>query len=330
MAKRKSIPFLAVGILCLVSAVMSLCFGAADLSLAQLWQAIYGGPRSTAGYIFWYARLPRTAACILSGAALAVSGCVIQSVLGNQLASPSIIGVNAGAGLAVNLCCAAGLLSGWIISCCSFLGAMLCVLIVVFLTGRTSASRTTVILAGVAMNSLFNALSEAVITLFPDVGMLSRDFRMGGFSSVVHTRLIPAGILILVSLMAVLTLCNELDVLSLGTETAHSLGLSVGKIRVVCLLLSALLAGASVSFAGLLGFVGLIVPHAGRKLVGNQSGVLLPFCALGGAGFVTVCDVVSRILFTPHEVSVGILISVLGGPFFLMLLLKKKGGRVHD
>ena len=96
------------------------------------------------------------------------------------------------------------------------------------------------------------------------------------------------------------------------------------------LLLAALLAGASVSFAGLLGFVGLIVPHGARKLVGGEMKALLPFCALGGAGFVTFCDVVARLLFAPHEVPVGILICVLGGPFFLLLLLKKKGGRIHD
>ena len=193
---------------------MSLRFGAADLSLAQLWHALCSGPHDTAGWIFWYARLPRTAACLLAGAALAVSGCVIQSVLGNRLASPGIIGVNAGAGLAVNLCCAVGALSGWAIALSSFGGAMLCVLLVVFLTGRAGASRTTVILSGVAMNSILNALSEAVVTLVPDVGTLSSDFRVGGFSSVVHTRLIPAGILILLSLAVAFTLCHELEVLA--------------------------------------------------------------------------------------------------------------------
>ena len=330
VTKKKAGFFLAAGIFCLVGAVASLCFGAARLSPADLWRALCGGPADTAGWIVWYARLPRTAACLLAGAAFAVSGCVIQSVLGNKLASPSILGVNAGAGLAVNLCCALGLLSGWSISVCSFLGAMLSVLLVVFLTSRTGASRTTVILAGVAMNSILNALSEAVITLFPDVSMLSSDFRVGGFSAVVSSRLLPAGILILLSLTVLFTLCNELDVLALGEETAHSLGLSVNRIRILFLILAALLAGASVSFAGLLGFVGLIVPHAARRLVGSRSGVLLPFSALAGAGFVVFCDVLARLLFDPYEIPVGILISALGGPFFLLLLLKKKGGRAHD
>ncbi|MBQ8585979.1 MAG: iron ABC transporter permease, partial [Butyricicoccus sp.] len=309
--------FFAAVVFCLVSALLSLCLGAARLSPADLWNALRSGPHDTAGWIFWYSRLPRTAACLLAGCALAVSGCVIQSVLGNKLASPSILGVNAGAGLAVNLCCAFGLLSGWSIALCSFSGAMLSVLLVVFLTTRTGASRTTVILAGVAMNSILSALSEAVITLVPDVSMLSGDFRIGGFSSVVSSRPLPAGILILLALLVLLTLSNDLDVLALGEETAHSLGLSVGKIRILFLLLAALLAGAAVSFAGLLGFVGLLVPHAARKMVGSRNSLLLPFSALAGAGFVSFCDVLARILFDPYEIPVGILISAIGGPFFL-------------
>ena len=128
-------------------------------------------------------------------------------------------------------------------------------------------------------------------------------------------------------LAVVMTLCNDLDVLTLGEDAAQSLGMPVKKMRTLFLILAAMLAGASVSFAGLLGFVGLIVPHAVRKLVGSESRYLLPLCAIGGAGFVTACDLASRMLFIPYELPVGILLSVLGGPFFLLLLLKRKGGR---
>ncbi|MBR7148013.1 MAG: iron chelate uptake ABC transporter family permease subunit, partial [Firmicutes bacterium] len=124
-------------------------------------------------------------------------------------------------------------------------------------------------------------------------------------------------------------LCNELDVLALGEETAVALGLSVKKLRTLFLILAALLAGATVSFAGLLGFVGLIVPHAVRKLVGSESRQVLPLCILGGAGFVTVCDLLARVMFAPYELPVGILMSILGGPFFLLLLIKRRGGRAH-
>ena len=321
--------FPAAILFCLAAAILSLLLGAVRLSPVQLWQALLGGPNSTAGYIFWYARLPRTAACLLSGAALAVSGAVIQAVLSNKLASPGIIGVNAGAGLAVTLCCALGFLSGWGIALSAFGGAMVSVLLVMFTAEKTGASRTTVILGGVAVNSFLNALSEALTTLLPDAGVLSGDFRVGGFSSVVPVRLWPAGILICVSLILILTLHNDLDVLALGEETARSLGMPVKKTRTLFLVLSAMLAGASVSFAGLLGFVGLIVPHALRSLVGSESRKLLPLCAIGGAGFVTACDLAARLLFIPYELPVGILMSVLGGPFFLWLLMKRKGGRTY-
>jgi len=329
MRKRKQLAFLLAAALLGGGAVLSLCLGAARLTLSQLWQAVCSGPTDTAGYIFWYSRLPRTAACILSGAALASAGCILQGVLGNRLASPGIIGVNAGAGLGVTVCCAAGVLSGWAVSLASFGAALAAALTVFLLARRAGASRSTVILSGVAMNSILGALSDALTVLVPETAMLSGDFRVGGFSSVVIPRLIPAGILILLALTAALTLCNELDLLSLGEETAQGLGLSVKQIRGLFLLLAALLSGASVSFAGLLGFAGLLVPHAARALVGSESRYLLPLCAIGGAGFVTVCDLAARTLFAPYELPVGILMAVIGGPFFLTLLLKGKGGRGH-
>ena len=330
MADRKNWLWPGAAALCLLGTVLSLCLGAVKLTPGELWQAVTGGPDSTAGYIFWYSRLPRTFACLLSGAALAVSGCILQSVLGNKLASPGIIGVNAGAGLAVTLCCACGVLSGWAVSAGAFAGAMAAVLTVVLLAKKTGASRTTVILSGVAMNSILNALRDAVTTLVPEAGLLGSDFRVGGFSAVSSARLVPAAVLIVAALAVTFTLCNELDVLALGEETARSLGLSVGKIRTLFLLLAAVLAGAAVSFAGLLGFVGLIVPHAVRRLAGSESRYLLPLCALTGAGFVTICDLISRLAFAPFELPVGILMSILGGPVFLLLLLKGKGGRSHD
>jgi len=301
----------------LLAAILSLCLGAASL----------GG--TMGDFIFWYVRLPRTAGCLLSGAALAVSGAVIQGVLHNKLASPSIIGVNAGAGLAVTVCCALGALSGWAIAGAAFLGAMAAVLAIVFVAEKAGASRTTVILGGVAVNAFLNAISEGLVTLVPEAGMLAGDFRVGGFGSLSHVRLIPAGALILAALALVFLLHNELDVLALGEETAGSLGLNVKKIRTLLLILAAMLSGSAVSFGGLLGFVGLVVPHAMRKIVGSESRLLLPMCALGGAAFVTLCDTAARVVFSPFELPVGILLSALGGPCFLLLLLKQKGGRTH-
>ena len=320
--------FVSAAAACLLAAALSLCLGAVPLTPEQLWHALTEGPKSTAGYILWYARLPRTAACLLAGAALAASGCILQRMLGSSLASPGIIGVNAGAGLGVTLCCALGGLSGWAFSLSAFGGAVLAVLTVALLTWQRGASRTTVILAGVALNSILSALRDALTTLIPETAMLTGEFRVGGFSSVVSARLIPAAILILSALAVTLLLCRQLDVLSLGEETARSLGMRVKAVRTVYLLLAAVLAGAAVSFAGLLGFVGLLVPHMARRLVGSESRACIPLSILLGAGLVTVCDLCARLLFAPHELPVGILMAVLGGPFFLVLLLRK-GGR-HD
>ena len=299
------------------------------MSIQDLLVAVtQGADAGVAGRIFWYVRLPRTLACVFAGTALAVSGAIIQSVLNNKLASPGIIGVNAGAGLAVTISCAFGTLSGWIIAGSAFVGALFAVLIVALTAQKVGASKTTVILGGVAVNSFLNAITEAIITLIPEVGMSTADFRVGGFSSVAYTRLIPAGIIIIVAVLVVLTLCNELDVMALGEDTAQGLGLSVKKMRTIFLIFAALLAGASVSFAGLLGFVGLIVPHIGRYLVGSESKKLIPFSALCGAALVTLCDLIARVAFAPYEVPVGIFMSMIGGPFFIGLLMKKRGERL--
>lgn len=307
---------------CVLAALASLFLGAAALSPGEL----LSGTGTAAGRIFWYVRLPRTAGCLLAGAALSVAGCVIQNVLANPLASPNIIGVNAGAGLAVTVCCALGCLSGWVIAGAAFGGAFLAVMLVSLAAKAVGASRTTVILAGVAVNAFLGAISDAVTNLVPDAGALSSDFRVGGFGAVVPQRLVPAGVLILVALGAVLCLSNELEVLSLGEDTAKSLGLKAERLRTVFLALAALLCGAAVSFAGLLGFVGLIVPHAVRRFAGTRCARLLPLCALWGGAFVTVCDLLSRLLFRPQELPVGILLSALGGPFFLYILSKRRGG----
>lgn len=321
--------FVLAGILCLAAAVLSVCLGAAGLTLPELWQAICSGPGAgAASRILWYVRLPRTAACLLAGAGLAVSGAMIQAVLANPLASPSIIGVNAGAGLAVSICCAAGgAAAGWAVAGMSFCGGMAAVMVVVLVARRTGASRMTVVLGGVAVSTFLNAATEAIATLFPDAALGSADFRVGGFSSVSLNRLLPAAILILAALAAAFTLCNELDVLALGEDTARGLGMRVAATRTLLLAVAALLAGATVSFAGVLGFVGLIVPHIARRFVGGESRVLLPMCALCGAGLVTLCDLAARLLFAPYELPVGILLSFIGGPFFIVLLARRGGGR---
>lgn len=283
---------------------------------------LYHSDTETALRILTYVRIPRTLSCIAAGSALAVSGAVIQGVLGNKLASPSIIGVNSGAGLAVTLCTAFGIYSGWRLSFFSFLGAFAAVLAVSAVARSFRTSSSTVILIGVALNSFFNAVSDTVITFAPEVGVMSNNFRIGEFSAVNYQKLVPALIMIFVTVAVLLSLSDRLDVISFGEETAMGLGLDVRAMRTLFLLLAALLAGCAVSLAGLLSFVGLIVPHAVRLLSGGRSARLLPLCALFGAGFVTLCDTLARTVFSPYEIPVGIFMAFLGVPFFLYLLIK--------
>ena len=325
--QNKALLLLLAALFLILSAILSLCLGAAGLSLGKLWAALLSGPDSSAAArILWYARIPRTLACILAGAGLSVSGAVIQKVLNNSLASPGIIGVNAGAGLAVAVCCALGAFAGWVVAGAAFAGALIATFLVVLTARKSHASRTTVVLAGVAVTACLNAVTETIRTMVPDAALASQDFRVGGFHAVNQARLLPAGILIVLGIAAVCTLTNELELLSLGDDAAHSLGLRVARTRNGLLTLAALLAGASVSFAGLLGFVGLIVPHIARKIIGGESDRLIPFCALAGGGFVALCDLIARIAFAPYELPTGILMSFLGGPFFIWLLLKRREG----
>ena len=311
----------------LVSSVLGILLGAAPLSLAELLGGIVGIDKDAPeAAIVWYVRFPRVATSLLCGGALAVSGAVIQTVLANRLASPSIIGVNAGAGLAVTLCCAMGITGGWRLSLFSFIGAFAAVMAVSMGAKKWGASRGTVILMGVAMNSLLGAISDAITTIVPDVSILRNDFKVGDFSGVTYSKLIPAAVVILTALFVLHTLSNELDVLALGDENAKSLGMNTSFIRTLFLILAAALAGAAVSIAGLLSFVGLLVPHAVRRFVGNEARHMIPLCALFGAGFVTLCDTLSRCLFSPYELPVGIIMAFLGAPFFMYILFKRKGG----
>ena len=325
--KRRGLLFAVLVLLTLLAALCALSFGSVTVSPADMVDFLMGKGNEAVSRIFLYSRLPRTCAAMLAGAALAVSGAVIQTVLNNPLASPGIIGVNAGAGLAVAILCAVLPAAQRFSPLAAMAGALTAVLIVLGLTEYTGASRRTLVLAGVAIANLFSAGIDAVVTFVPEALTGVTDFRIGGFSGVTMSRLTLPSVLILASLLLVLSLTPQLDILALGSDTAASLGLNVRPVRFVLLLLSAALAGAAVSFAGLLGFAGLIVPHAMRRLAGEESLPLVAASALGGAFFVTVCDLISRLLFAPFELPVGVILAFAGVPFFIWLLFRQRGGR---
>ena len=320
------------GLLCFaIAAAAGLMLGSTRLTFSEILRAFTEGFDVSAGTrIFAYVRLPRTVAALVCGAALAVSGAVIQGVLANQLASPSVIGVNAGAGVAVTLCTALDIYGGWRLSLFSFVGAFAAVMLVSLGAKKWGASRSTVILLGVAMNSLLGAVSDTIITFLPNAGVMSNDFKIGEFSAVTYQKLLPAAVVIAVTIAVLFTLSNELDVLTLGEDNARGLGMNTSVMRTLFLLLAALLAGCAVSIAGLLSFVGLIVPHAVRRIAGSKSQHLLGLCALFGAAFVCLCDTIARTAFSPYEIPVGIIMAFLGAPFFVFILIKGKGGHGSD
>ncbi len=311
----------------LVTAAMSVCLGPVMISLPEIGPVLLGRDTdSVAARIILFSRLPRTCGCLLAGAALAVSGAVIQSVLENPLAAPNVIGVNTGAGLAVAICCAAAPGIFWITPIAAFVGALAGVLLVLLIGERTGASRLTLVLAGIAVSAVFSGAVDLILAFVPEALSAYSDFRIGGFSGITMRKVAPAAAVIGAAFGAVLSLTPQMDILALGTDTARSLGLRARPVRVALLAAAAALAGAAVSMAGLLGFVGLIVPHAARRVSNGDSLPLLVYSALGGAAFVTVCDLAARTVFSPYELPVGVVLSFLGGPFFLWLILRQKGG----
>ncbi len=312
--------------LCL-AIVCGFMLGSIWITVNDLEQFLTGDITSAGARILAYVRFPRTVAAVICGAALSVSGAVIQNVLANRLASPGIIGVNAGAGLAVTVCTAWGIYGGFGLSLYSFLGAFLTVMLISLGAQKWRASRGTVILLGVAMNSLLGAFSDMIVTFLPEVGVMSNDFKIGTFSAVTYDKLLPALVVIGTVILILITLGNELDVLTLGDTQAKGLGMNTGRMRTLFLLLAALLAGCAVSIAGLLSFVGLMVPHVIRRLAGSRSTHLIGLSALYGGAFVCLSDTASRTLFLPYEIPVGMIMAFCGAPFFAVLLIKKKGDR---
>ena len=319
----------ALGALLAAALLLSVGCGSQWYTPARLWQALCAADAADPVWrILCFVRLPRTAAAVLAGAALGVAGALIQSVLNNSMASPNVIGVNAGAGLGALLAAslvpgAAALLPG-----AAFAGALAAALFIWMLAAVAGLSRTTLILAGVTVSSILTACMNTLKLLFPDAAVGSTAFLLGTLSGVTTAQLQRALPWLAAGFVLAALLAADLNVLQLGEDMAAGLGLPVARVRFAALLTAALLAGAAVSFAGLLGFVGLLAPHIARRLVGGDNRRLLPVTALASADLMLLCDVAARVLFAPFELPVGVLLSLVGGPFFLFLLLKgRKGAR---
>ena len=331
---RKAHSFTVIGILMLllvVAVFMSIGFGSTKISLSAIINAIKEGDATSTVYkTIQYVRIPRTIAAILAGAALSVAGVILQSVLNNSLAGPNIIGINSGAGLFAVLAAVLFPMNYYLKTVAAFIGAIVTTLLVYFVAKKTGASRITIVLSGVAVGSFLGAMIDTVVILRPDVVVDRASFLIGGFSAVTMEKLKFAGYLILAAFIISLIRSYDMNVLALGDETAKSLGLNVGKFRFLYLILAAVLVGSSISFTGILGFVGLIVPHVSRIFVVYDNRVLIPVSALSGGIFTLSCDLLARVIFAPYELPVGIIMSFLGGPFFIWLLTKGNRGQLYD
>lgn len=316
----------------LISLLLAIFFGSTKTSVIQAISALFSGDfESTAFRIIFYVRMPRVAAAVLAGSALAVSGVIIQAVLNNVMAAPNIIGVNSGAGLTAILLIAVMPSAIRFLPLAAFVGAMAASLCIYVISSLTGAGKITITLVGIAVSNILTAGISTVKTLFPDSIYDSNTFMVGGVSGMEYGKLSPAWWMIVCTIAAACMLSKHIDILSLGATSAQSLGINVGRMRFLMLLVASLLAGCAVSFAGLLGFVGLVVPHIARKFVGNKHGLLIPLSAIGGAALVLICDLIGRVIFAPYEIPVGIILSFVGGPFFIVLIaMRRKGGKEYD
>lgn len=315
----------------LVLVALSLLLGSTRLSPVQVVRAALAQDwEDTSLRIFLYVRLPRTLGGILCGCGLAVAGSVLQVVLNNSLAGPNIIGVNAGAGFASLVVMALFPRAMNLLPAAAFAGALACSLLIYGVARWTGASRMTLILAGVAVTSVVNAASACLRYLFPDILAAYNSFSVGTLNGVTMGKLWAALPYLAAGLAAALLLSGEMNVLALGEEMARSLGLKVERCRLLLILTAAVLAGASVSFAGLIGFVGLLVPHAARILLGSDNRMVVSGSALLGAASVLLCDLLGRVVFAPYELPVGVVLSLVGGICFVVLLFHRRGGKLHD
>lgn len=285
---------------------------------------------NTEAQIFFIARLPRTLAGALVGSTLATAGVVFQGLLRNPLATPFTLGVSAGAALGAMLVITFGPALEWIgiplSPLASFAGSLVAVTVVYLLaSGRHRGLSTDVLLlAGVTMNAFFSALI-LFVQYFADFAETFRILRwlMGDLDVSSYTPLLTALPLVVFAFAAFAWLARPLNLLSLGPDAAESRGLDVVRAQRVAFVSASLATGAAVSVGGPVGFVGIIVPHLVRLMVGSDHRIVLPASALFGAAFLVWCDALARSIMAPLELPVGVITALIGGPFFLWLLVKK-------
>ena len=277
--------------------------------------------------IVWELRLPRTLLAAVCGAGLAICGAIMQSLLRNPLADPFVLGISSGASTGAVLVVILGVGGGVItLSAGAFLGAVVAFAMVLLLAAGAGGTPDRVVLAGVAATQLFSALTSFIVTSSADAeqtrGVLF--WLLGSLSGAGWTDVITCGIVCGVGLIVCIALAPALDAFAFGEDAAASLGISVRWVRLVLLVVTALITATLVSAAGAIGFVGLVLPHAARAVVGPGHRLLLPATALIGAVFLVWVDTVARTVFSPQELPVGVVTALVGVPAFAVILYRRK------
>lgn len=327
--RRLAVTLAIFGLGTLAVLILAPLVGSTGISLARAFDPSRPFSNNADAQIFFIARLPRVLAAALVGCALATAGVIFQALLRNPLASPDTLGVSAGAALGAMIAITFDLHISTIglspVAVASFLGSMgaLAIVYALSMARRRGLSTNVLLLAGVTLSAFFAALILFVQFLadftetFRTVRWLMGDLDVAGYAPI-----LAAAPLIVLALVVFAWLPRPLNLLSLGTEAAAARGVDVAQAQRLALVSASLATGAAVALAGPIGFVGIIVPHLVRLLVGPDHRLVLPASALFGASFLVICDLVARTAFAPMQLPVGVITAMLGGPFFLWLLLR--------
>ena len=310
----------------LIGLVMSVALGSVFISPAEILNAIFGESERVPRQIVWNLRVPRALVGGLVGMNLALSGVLLQGIMRNPLAAPTIVGVTAGAGLAATIVLV--VLPGLptFLPLLAFGGAMCAAVFVYLLSWQPGlgTSPMRMVLAGVAVTSMLGAFTTGLMTIFSDRVQPVVLWLAGNLvgRSWNHFELVWA--YSAVGLIGALLLVRQLNVMQLGEDAARGLGVRTERTRLIAMALASLLAASAVSVAGLVGFVGLMVPHVMRLLGGHNHAYLVAASAIGGAALMVWADLGARMVLSPLEIPVGIITALIGGPFFVFLLYKTR------
>ncbi|MDI6703662.1 MAG: iron ABC transporter permease [bacterium] len=302
-----------------------LMFGGGRISIEEVITGLFH-PQSegVASTIIWQIRIPRVILGFLVGAGLAASGCVFQGLLRNPLAEPYTLGVSGGAAFGATIGVILELGSFWLPGC-AFLGALLSISLVYLVASIKRFSIPTLVLGGVILSFLFSSMVMFIFAISQSDRIHSCILWLMGDLSVAEPNLIKLILIfILIGVSSILIFSRDLNILTLGEEKATHLGVEVIKVKRLLFIITSFITGGCVSASGIIGFVGLIIPHFMRQLIGPNHVVLIPASVLAGAIFLSLCDCLARTIIAPQELPVGVITGILGGIFFLTFLLRAK------